>query len=253
MGTIEEYKARNRDRDARRAEKEKPPEKRRWWFNQPIPIDRFTGWLVAWTALLFCATVSNVIVINQTDEKIGGQLSAMNEQVKEAKNQRLLLIEQTRANFRRNAPTIERFEPRQPDGTTKLIGYLITPRWTNVGSTSAQAVLGWYGLQVFDATFDAAILKDRKCPPISAPDVPAKSTAVAQGSSLAQGAQLLLYKDALAAANQSKFILLSGHFQYRDVYYPTTSEHHEDWCIHLFPNDLDKSIFSPFEVEDEAD
>jgi hypothetical protein len=82
MGAIEEYRARNAARDARSAAKQKPPEERKWWFNQPIPIDRFTGWLVAWTALLFLATVGNVIVINKTDEKIGTQLEEIQRQSK---------------------------------------------------------------------------------------------------------------------------------------------------------------------------
>jgi hypothetical protein len=88
MGAIEDYKARNAAREARRAEKQKPPEKRYWWFNLPNPIDRFTGWLVAWTAMLFLATVGNVWVIHHTDEKIGkqaevaeGQLQVMQSQL----------------------------------------------------------------------------------------------------------------------------------------------------------------------------
>src|ERR1700722_17563379 len=73
MGAIEEYKARTAAREARKAEKQKPPEKRFWWFNQPVPIDRFTGWLVAWTALLFLATIGNVIILKHTDDKISEQ------------------------------------------------------------------------------------------------------------------------------------------------------------------------------------
>lgn len=73
MGAIEEYKARNAAREAGRAKKQEPPEKRFWWFNQPVPIDRFTGWLVAWTALLFVATIGNVIILKHTDDKIGAQ------------------------------------------------------------------------------------------------------------------------------------------------------------------------------------
>jgi hypothetical protein len=47
MGTKENYEARKADEKAKReANKSK-----RWWFNQRVPIDRFTGWLVAWTAV----------------------------------------------------------------------------------------------------------------------------------------------------------------------------------------------------------
>jgi hypothetical protein len=87
MGAIEEYRARNIARDARRTQKKKPPDRVRWWFNHPVPIDRFTGWLVAWTALLFIATVANVVVLNHTDEKIGVQAKIAADQAKIMRNQ----------------------------------------------------------------------------------------------------------------------------------------------------------------------
>jgi hypothetical protein len=77
MGAKEEYKAQNAERDTRRAEKQNS----KWWFRQPIPIDRFTGWLVAWTALLFAATIANVVILNLTDDKIGQQLTVMKGQL----------------------------------------------------------------------------------------------------------------------------------------------------------------------------
>jgi hypothetical protein len=45
-----------------------------WWFNQAIPIDRFTGWLVAWTALLFVATIINAVILGITDHTLKGTL-----------------------------------------------------------------------------------------------------------------------------------------------------------------------------------
>jgi hypothetical protein len=55
-----------------------PREGRRWWFNQPSPIDRFTGWLVAWTALLCVATCINAIVLWKTDHTLTDTLIANN-------------------------------------------------------------------------------------------------------------------------------------------------------------------------------
>jgi hypothetical protein len=52
MGAVEEYKARNAEREARRAEKQKPPKKEPWFFNQPQAIGRFTAWLVIATVVL---------------------------------------------------------------------------------------------------------------------------------------------------------------------------------------------------------
>ncbi len=33
------------------------------WFRQPLPIDRFTGWLVFWTALLFVANIGTLFFV----------------------------------------------------------------------------------------------------------------------------------------------------------------------------------------------
>jgi hypothetical protein len=78
MGAVEEYKARNAAREARRAEKQQPPKKNVWWFREPLPIDRFTGWLVAFTALLFIATIVNAVVLWITDHTLRETLEANN-------------------------------------------------------------------------------------------------------------------------------------------------------------------------------
>lgn len=78
MRAVEEYKARNAAREARRAEKRQPPKKDVWWFREPLPIDRFTGWLVAFTALLFIATIVNAVVLWITDHTLRETLEANN-------------------------------------------------------------------------------------------------------------------------------------------------------------------------------
>src|ERR1700681_1969038 len=42
----------------------------KWWFGQLNPIDRFTGWLVVWTALLCIATVLSALVLYKTDHTL---------------------------------------------------------------------------------------------------------------------------------------------------------------------------------------
>ena len=63
MGAREQYEAN------KRAEETKV-DKKKWWFKQTAPIDRFTGWLVAWTALLFIATVLNAAILYVTDHTL---------------------------------------------------------------------------------------------------------------------------------------------------------------------------------------
>ena len=60
-----------------------------WWFNQPLPIDRFTGWLVAWTSCLSLATVGLILVsilqwreLRNTDDHIADQVRIAAEQLK---------------------------------------------------------------------------------------------------------------------------------------------------------------------------
>src|SRR5260221_4271358 len=60
---------------------------KRWWFRQKNPIDRFTGWLVAWTALLFVVTIANAIILSHTDDKIGEQAKIAAEQRKVMQDQ----------------------------------------------------------------------------------------------------------------------------------------------------------------------
>jgi hypothetical protein len=80
MGTKEQYEAsKGRNRSTR--------DKNKWWFRQREPIDRFTGWLVVWTSLLFLATVATAVVLIITDRTFDKQLSVMQSQLKEMRDQ----------------------------------------------------------------------------------------------------------------------------------------------------------------------
>ena len=66
MGAKENYEARKvTEKASREADKSS-----RWWFNQRVPIDRFTGWLVAWTFLLFIATIGSAAILWKTDNTL---------------------------------------------------------------------------------------------------------------------------------------------------------------------------------------
>jgi len=64
--------------------------KKPWWFNQPLPIDRFTGWLVVWTCCLSIATFGLIAVailqwreLHSTDEHIAEQVKITSGQLEE--------------------------------------------------------------------------------------------------------------------------------------------------------------------------
>ncbi len=49
-----------------------------WWFKHPGPIERLTGWLVLWTALLFVGTTASAIILWRTDRTLHETLDASN-------------------------------------------------------------------------------------------------------------------------------------------------------------------------------
>lgn len=49
-----------------------------WWFKHPGTIERFTGWLVVWTALLFVGTMASAIILWRTDSTLRETLDASN-------------------------------------------------------------------------------------------------------------------------------------------------------------------------------
>ena len=63
MGSEEDQEANNGATETGSAEQQRKV----WWFNERLPIDRFTGWLVAWTFMLFLATIGSGIVLILTE------------------------------------------------------------------------------------------------------------------------------------------------------------------------------------------
>jgi hypothetical protein len=75
MGTKKNDKPADAKAKLAKAENDSKPQP--LWFNQPNPIDRFTGWLVVWTSMLFLATTGLGIVallqwneLHKTDETL---------------------------------------------------------------------------------------------------------------------------------------------------------------------------------------
>jgi hypothetical protein len=74
MGTEQENEA------SQSASKPEKPDQQYdyWWFNHPGTIERFTGWLVVWTALLFVGTMASAIILWRTDRTLHETLDASN-------------------------------------------------------------------------------------------------------------------------------------------------------------------------------
>jgi hypothetical protein len=74
MGTEQENKARKDADDPKNPDQQYNG----WWFNHPGPIERLTGWLVLWTALLFVGTMSSTFILWRTDNTLRETLDASN-------------------------------------------------------------------------------------------------------------------------------------------------------------------------------
>jgi hypothetical protein len=70
MGAREEYEARKAADEARRKKQSEPHKKEPWWFNQALPIDRFTGWLMIYTLVMAIATLLSAAILFKTDHTL---------------------------------------------------------------------------------------------------------------------------------------------------------------------------------------
>lgn len=193
------------------------------------------------TAVAVGVGIAQWTALRATDEKIGHQL-------KEMQQTRLDTIEQIRANLRpdfdfvrvNNGKEVEKWQPNT--------GWMIVPTWQNVGGTTAKNVRGFYVLRVFDKSEGIS-----SCPalpknyPLSEPGI------VFRDGRWAIAGQFLSLEDAQGALDDKKTILMWGHVEYRDAWYPATVQHFDTWCQRIQPNDLGGNGFATFNVWEDAD
>jgi hypothetical protein len=248
MRAVDEYKARNAAREARHAENKNLQKKEPWWFKQPLPIDRFTGWLMVFTGLLFLATVVSAAILIKTDFTLGDQAEAIRGQLKEMKNQRLLTIAQSRATIARvemvHIPIGENDELIVPG--QKIYGWQIGPVWKNVGATDAIDFIGWWNIDVRpfplrDANGNARV----ECPIPMRPSILPSPLIISRDQISPAVQKKLSFEDAKDAVGQNaiKIIYINGHLEYDDVF-PDTKHHRLDWCVQAYPSDLQRNVFS---------
>lgn len=117
----------------RQNQADNPPNARKvWWFKQPSAIERFTGWLVLWTALLFAANVVTDIFVWQ--------------QWKVANKSQIDTREQLRA-----VVTIEAvFVAPISDESKKIVSYNIVPSFHNFGGTRTAGFKAWLSVKYFE-------------------------------------------------------------------------------------------------------
>jgi hypothetical protein len=197
---------------------------------------------------LWAAATVGLLAIIIGNHDASQQIGIMQSQLNEMKSQRIITIAQTRANLRRDTSVHALTEGRKPANTgEKIIGFEFSPYWNNAGNTDAIDYRGWFNLRAFGiGPKIPRALSDKDCPPIAAPDPLPEGKVILRDASVIQLAQFLSVEDAIAATDpsDSKYILMWGHMEYRDIYFPETPPHSDDWCVSVAPNDLQRALFS---------
>ena len=173
------------------------------------------------------------------------QLHAMRSQLAEMTAARKTSIAQIRANLRREPPQITPWtSDNSPAGTGKPIAYwAISPKWTDGGSTDAIDYRGWFDV-IPVHHLPGHLLTGADCPAPQVPMPPAASIVVQAGREIAQFGKKLSSDDVAMAKSEKGYILMVGHVEYRDIFFPDTPIHSDDWCVAIIPNDPATNLWS---------
>lgn len=218
----------------------KPP-KRYWQASESFWDFKASHWVgVTLTLALIFVGISQLYIYYRQALILRGQLTEMEAQ-------RLLTVAQLRANLRRDHPDIR---PIGPDGQfadsgQQIAGWVVMPRWKNVGPTMAKDYIGWFKIFPFGGK-PSHPLTAQDCPSLARPaeaSNPSARTVIQPGQPLLQFGQRLSLRAGVRAHDGNGYILMVGHIQYRDIF-PGTPPHYDDWCVVMIPNDINRNIWS---------
>jgi hypothetical protein len=175
----------------------------------------------------------------------------MQGQLDELRAQRLMTIAQLRANLEQEAPQITPVTKDEKPAQVgdSIVAWAVSPQWINSGDTDARDYIGWFELDPRAITGPHHVTA-ADCP--TAIQQSAKPSDIPRGQSFRMFAKRIELADAERAAQGHEIVLMVGHLEYRDIF-PDTPEHHADWCVALFPNDLKKNIWSPLKLFQTSD
>jgi hypothetical protein len=154
------------------------------------------------------------------------QMITMRGQLEEMRNQRLQTMAQTRANLKREQSHVNALNEKGDTASIgeKLAGWAISPVWTNAGSTDAREYRNWFEFKVFDRP-NGKLIDDEDCPTLIAPSPLPRAIVVISGQKLTELARNLSLAEAVAMQQGKKYILMWGHIEYKDIYFPVTTAH----------------------------
>jgi hypothetical protein len=134
-----------------------------------------------------------------------------------------------------------------------IVGFELSPYWDNRGGTEARGFRGWFDIKTFNiGAVRPRKLSSKDCPPATAPDPLPGEMVITSGRGETLLAKFLSISDAQASTGDgaSKFILMWGHAEWKDIFFPETPNHSDDWCVSVAPNDLQRAQFSYINVID---
>lgn len=200
---------------------------------------------------LWAAAAVGVAAIVVGNIDASHQRDVMQRQLDEMRKQRIATAAQLRASMTREQRSVNPIDSNNnlAGPGEQIAGWIISPSWTNAGSTSAIEWRGWYDLRVFSAPPNKRV-GPFQCPPSQPPTPLPKGRTIVQGGTFLQLAKKILVADALSAKEGTSYILMWGHAEYRDEF-PDTPLHYDDWCVGIIPVDLQRSKFSFLEVSDD--
>jgi hypothetical protein len=198
--------------------------------------------VIAFSAIVTTAiAIAAAIIANRTLTAIQGQLGEM-------RAERLINIAQTRANLVRDAIAHAHTDGKKLAAVgEKIVEYSFSPSWKNTGSTDARAWRGWFDLKAFDiGPTIPRHLGSNDCPRLDTPNPSPDERIIPRDGIVIQLAKFISIDDLTATVGDSatKFILMWGHMEFQDIYFPETPIHSDDWCVSIAPADLRQQSFS---------
>jgi hypothetical protein len=208
-----------------------------------------TGALAVFTAWQAYETHEAFGPIQESASAADRQVTAMRRQLDEMRAQRLVNIAQTSAAFVRDTAAHAMTDGGKLAAVgDRIVEYSFSPFWKNTGNTEARAFRAWFDLKVYDiGPTIPRHLSSKDCPALDNPDDPLPNERIIQRDGVAiQLAKSLPVDDLTATMGKTatKFILMWGHMEVKDIYFPETVPHGDDWCVSVIPADLRQQSFS---------
>jgi hypothetical protein len=188
------------------------------------------------TVVIAYLTSSLAIDSSRQATFVEGQLQVMKSQLEITKIQII-------ANIRRDSASLQ---GNYVNGV--IANWTVNPNFQNIGPTIARDFRHWWDIIIVPGPPDS----HKTCPmPTVHPEI-GPPTIASPGTPIVFSSKELSANDGINAAKSLETIFLAGEVQWRDTF-PDDPMHHYIWCVLLFPNDVQRSVFSQFSILEDVE